>query len=79
MIEGGRPQAGLLVLLGATLACGLLASAFALVNERNGVSIPGGVEKHSTDEIGVVARRPSVARFHSDMSDAMPAPPNSAR
>jgi hypothetical protein len=34
-------EAGLLVLLGATVAPGLLASAFALVNERNGVSIPG--------------------------------------
>lgn len=34
-------EAGLLVLLGATVARALLASAFALVNERNGVSIPG--------------------------------------
>jgi hypothetical protein len=39
--EAGRMEAGLLVLLGATVARGLLASAFALVNERNGVSIPG--------------------------------------
>jgi hypothetical protein len=29
--------AGLLVLLGVTVARGMLASAFALVNERNGV------------------------------------------
>jgi hypothetical protein len=35
--------AGLLVLLGAQWQRGLLASAFALVNERNGVSIPGAL------------------------------------
>jgi hypothetical protein len=39
--EADRMETGLLVLLGATVARALLASAFALVNERNGVSIPG--------------------------------------
>jgi hypothetical protein len=38
--QADRMEAGFLVLLGATGARGLLARAFALVNERNGVSIP---------------------------------------
>jgi hypothetical protein len=38
--EADRMEAGLLVLLGATVARALLASAFALVNERNGCLYP---------------------------------------
>jgi hypothetical protein len=38
--EADRLEAGLLVLLGATVARGLLASAFALVNERTGCPYP---------------------------------------
>jgi hypothetical protein len=38
--EADHMEAGLLVLLGATVARALLASAFAPVNEPNGVSIP---------------------------------------
>ena len=42
----------------------LLASAFALVNERNGVSIPG--ELRSTTPVRGVAARRSLAMWASD-------------
>ena len=65
MIErGGRPwRPASSSLLDATVAP-LLASAFALVNERNGVSIPG--ELRSTTPMRGVAARRSLAMWASD-------------
>jgi hypothetical protein len=54
--RGGRPHGGRPPAPGRDSGAGLLASAFALVNEHNGGLHTRRVEKRGTDEIGVVAR-----------------------
>jgi hypothetical protein len=49
-------EAGLLVLLGATVARALLASAFTPVTERNGGSIPGELRSSSSAASGHMRR-----------------------